>query len=160
MAASLCTRISEKHALGAAVSILHNERNLFLAWANPQEKHSLKIVDDFSWPLWKSAAGLVLSALEGKCVFMRRIGAALREAGRADLSAAALYRQVRDQLREREFYVYVDETGRPHSAARPFRWEDRDVAVALFSPARPLPRGKARDLLEQAVRAFEDAAAR
>lgn len=158
VSASICAGICEQHGLGAAAGILHNGRPLFLAWIHPDRKHALRIVDDFSIPIWRSALGLVLSARQGRKTFLREIGADLKADGRKGLSATACYRDVSGQLASLGYYVFSKEDGRPHSAAMPFNWEDQDAAIAVFSPRGPLKKAGVGGILKAAVRSFEASA--
>ncbi len=148
--AEICSAISAKHGVGAAVAVLVRKRIVYLSWISPDDRKTFHIVDESDFPVFKSSLGLVLSYMDdGKA--LRKSLAGDKEMGKTE--AEKLYNLVDSQIKGRGFLYLKDFHMNRFNAAMGFESPDGsgNAAIAIFSKDRMMDEDKVEKVLKESV---------
>ncbi|HBC88973.1 MAG TPA: hypothetical protein DCZ94_18685 [Lentisphaeria bacterium] len=148
--AEICSGISAKYGVGAAVAVLVRNRIVYLSWISPDDKKTFHIVDESDFPVSKSSLGLVLSHMDDSRALRKRL-LGDKEMKRAD--AEKLFKLVDTQIRGRGFLYLNDFYVNRFNAAIGFESPDGsgNAALAIFSKDNLIGEEKAEKILKESV---------
>ncbi|OGV48573.1 MAG: hypothetical protein A2X49_05315 [Lentisphaerae bacterium GWF2_52_8] len=146
--AKISALLHNETGCGAAVAILQDDRLLYLSRIASSSDGRPILVDDSSFPLHRSALGLLLAHGKGKKEFCRLMKNSAESLGEP-VSELGLYRMVTDSLSKHGILFLRDWQGHKFNAVRLFEADGRQGALAIFSGQKDQPLGKLKACLEK-----------
>jgi len=151
-AADVGSRLGHEHACGVAITMLLQDRQLYLARRHPRMDASLLLIDDAGWPLHRSSPGLLLAFRQGPEAFARLIGESLRQQGDPPETVTQLHDMVAASLREHGILYLPHWEDSALHAVSSTTIDGRDVALAVLTYERTWTAAEAAAVLQQGLR--------
>ncbi|MFZ2656435.1 MAG: helix-turn-helix domain-containing protein [Victivallales bacterium] len=148
--AEICSSISAKYGVGAAVAVLVRNRIVYLSWLSPDDKRTFHIVDDSDFPVFKSSMGLVLSYMDDSRALGKRLSGCKDMARR---EAERLFETVDSQMKDKGCLYLRDFHANRFNAAIGFESPDGSghAALAIFSRNRLVDGWRAEKILQESI---------
>ena len=157
--AEVCGRLAGERSCSATAATLFRGRLIYLASVSAAQEPSLKLVDDSTFPIYRSSPGLLLAYRLGHGEMLELIEGKLGEdsVSAPSKEAARLYGLVDASVEAHGLLDLRGVGGNAFNYAMDFESEAGRIAYALFSEDGELAIDKAKSALEAAVKWSTDA---
>jgi DNA-binding IclR family transcriptional regulator len=149
--AVVCNKLSKKYGFSSTVAVLFQDRVVYL---NRCTKDSFTLIDDKSFPLYRSSVGRLLAYQQGKERMVEILNKSIQK-NNAEESAKEIYKEVDESVKKYGFLYMPNKYLNKLNCAMCFKFNNKDACLAIFSEVKEATVEEISPILTEAVESIK-----